>query len=372
MKKVLMYLLLIIYAFLSFYKVINVYLNVAIWIILLVYTFIFIKNYKQRIRNLVNRLQIIFIILTIYLMIYFSFGLITGYGKSIYNHSIFGILSNILIYIFPIICQEYIRNILLRSKINKYNFMFVILLFTLFDLNINMFLNVSNEILFKKIFEIILSSFAKNIFITYLTYIGGFLCNLMYLIPQLIFQLIVPILPNLNWYISSMLNIILPFISFLIINNLNNKSTNNMSKRSLRNESIIHYTPIIIFTIVFFMFMLGIFKYEPVAIMSNSMQPIYSRGDAVIVEKIKNKEELEVNDIIEFNLNGVFTLHRIIAIEKYNNGNIIYVTKGDNNNNIDKDKVSDEQVIGKVKFVIPKVGYPSVLLNEILNKGENM
>lgn len=43
---------------------------------------------------------------------------------------------------------------------------------------------------------------------------------------------------------------------------------------------------------------------------------------------------------------------------------------GDNNNAPDIKKVEQKQIIGKIKFMIPKVGYPSVLLNEFLNKNK--
>ena len=46
--------------------------------------------------------------------------------------------------------------------------------------------------------------------------------------------------------------------------------------------------------------MLGIFKYEPIAILSNSMYPTYDRGDIVIFKKMSEEEfEDEDNEIIE-------------------------------------------------------------------------
>ena len=68
----------------------------------------------------------------------------------------------------------------------------------------------------------------------------------------------------------------------------------------------------------------------------------------------------ELGDIITFYSNrgnGQITItHRIIDI-KIENGKYFYSTKGDNNNTADTHYVSQDDVIGKVIFVIPKVGF---------------
>ena len=46
----------------------------------------------------------------------------------------------------------------------------------------------------------------------------------------------------------------------------------------------------------------------------------------------------------------------------------IYVTKGDNNNNVDTSLVEENQIIGKLKLNIKFIGYPTVLLQDILSK----
>ena len=75
---------------------------------------------------------------------------------------------------------------------------------------------------------------------------------------------------------------------------------------------------------------------------------------------IKIKIIYELGDIITFYSNrgnGQITItHRIIDI-KIENGKYFYSTKGDNNNTADTHYVSQDDVIGKVIFVIPKVGF---------------
>ena len=112
-------------------------------------------------------------------------------------------------------------------------------------------------------------------------------------------------------------------------------------------------------------FVIGLFKYQPVAVLSGSMSPTFNRGDAVIVEKLNNREkdELKVGDIIQFVSGTKFVVHRIIDISNDENGNKLFITKGDHNNAADVGSVSLENIKGKVSFYIPLIGYPSVWLS---------
>ena len=94
------------------------------------------------------------------------------------------------------------------------------------------------------------------------------------------------------------------------------------------------------------------------------MYPEFTRGTVLIVKEYKN-EEIKVNDIIEYELNGNLIVHRVIEIEKEVLENY-YITKGDNNPDTDLLPVAQDQVKGIVKFKIPYLGYPSVLFSEIL------
>lgn len=82
----------------------------------------------------------------------------------------------------------------------------------------------------------------------------------------------------------------------------------------------------------------------------------------------KEKEELEVNDIIQYTLDGRTIVHRIHKKTKDEYGNTVYQTKGDNNNAPDTELVTLKQVKGKVYMVIPFAGWPSVLIYDFLKE----
>ena len=116
--------------------------------------------------------------------------------------------------------------------------------------------------------------------------------------------------------------------------------------------------------------MVGVFEYAPIAIISDSMNPVINRGDVVIYKKLNQEElsKLSKNDIVVYNLEGKNIAHRII--KKIRSKNLVfYRTKGDRNNIIDKDLVEDDSIKGKCIFCIKYVGFPSIWLYEFLNKG---
>lgn len=382
-KKIIpIYCLLIIYiVFSTFYGYRN-YANIMINIInplFYIITFIillFLSNSdnKQRVKAKTNKYQLLFIIVITYLIIYVFAGLFLGYVKSIYSHSLLGIIKNIWNYIIPIVFIELIRNIVIRnSGNNKLIFILISLLFTLIDIDLFNIINITNKTeIFKLTFSTIIPTVVENFTLTYITMTSGYIANLIYLLPQELTNIILPIFPDLDWYFSSLFGILLPTICFIVIKYLDDRIEAIKPKSRLKKEKPIRLIIFISPLILFALFVAGIFKYKPTAIVSNSMYPIYQRGDVIIIEKVntKNIKKLKKYDIIEYKLDNIIVAHRIIYIEKHNDGTVLYITKGDNNNIVDKEKVTQKQVNGIVKFKVPKVGYPSVWLNDFFNKKE--
>ena len=101
----------------------------------------------------------------------------------------------------------------------------------------------------------------------------------------------------------------------------------------------------------------GIAGYKLYIVLSGSMEPELHTGSLVIV-KPADPIKLAVNDIITFrsldNIDALIT-HRIVAI---NSGeNLSFATKGDANDVNDPQSVLAANVVGKVSFSLPYVGY---------------
>lgn len=108
-----------------------------------------------------------------------------------------------------------------------------------------------------------------------------------------------------------------------------------------------------------------LFEYSFYTISSNSMQPEISKGDIIIVKKVKPNEIYE-NDIITFEANGEIVTHRVQNV--YNEaGKIKYITKGDNNETKDPIQIEYEQIIGKKVNTISNIGNIVLFLNNKLS-----
>lgn len=92
--------------------------------------------------------------------------------------------------------------------------------------------------------------------------------------------------------------------------------------------------------------------YRSYTVLSGSMEPKFYPGD-IVITKHRTKADIKVDDIVTYRDNdGVIITHRII--EETPEG---YITKGDNNNVEDAEVLTKENIIGQVKFSIPKIGY---------------
>ena len=111
-------------------------------------------------------------------------------------------------------------------------------------------------------------------------------------------------------------------------------------------------------------------------VVSESMEPVFFRGDIVVVEKANfigiqefDPNDAKVGDIVVYDAiwypNPV--IHRIIN-ETTINGTKHFTIKGDNNNASDPYLVKPSQItqrvvmIGDQPFIIPKVGYITIWL----------
>lgn len=91
-------------------------------------------------------------------------------------------------------------------------------------------------------------------------------------------------------------------------------------------------------------------------ILSGSMEPEYPTGGLIYIRQV-DPATLEQGDVITFRMSGdTIATHRIIeTVEE--NGQRGYRTKGDANEVADSGLVGEGQILGKVLFCIPNLGF---------------
>ena len=347
-----------------------------LWFGLAFYCYYASDKESFRNRDKTGKIQIVIIFTIIYLMVYFVLGLLFGYKRSPYAHTFSAILTNIWVFIPVIFFQEYIRAVLVRfTKRNETLLVIIFLLFSLIELNYGSMgaSFATRESAFKYISSTLLPTLTKNALFTYFTLVCDYWPSIIFRTAVMALNILLPIFPDLDWFVTGLLELstyVIMFISVNYMNDLSKRVTVRTSRRAQRTSNPKVTIPLLVVLLIFVCFVAGFFTYRPIAIVSDSMVPKFARGDAVVVKKLSNKEKksLKKNDIIQYSLDGRTIVHRIHKKIKDENGNITYQTKGDNNNAPDDKLVTLKQVKGKVTFVVPYAGWPSVLIYDFLKE----
>ncbi len=101
----------------------------------------------------------------------------------------------------------------------------------------------------------------------------------------------------------------------------------------------------------------SLFSYQLFYIQTGSMEPTFPVGSVVLSKQIKDdqilssgEEGIKDGDIVTFyDLNGQRITHRIESVITLENGDIAYLTRGDNiNNTTDSEILTKDRIIGKV------------------------
>ena len=229
--------------------------------------------------------------------------------------------------------------------------------------NINLY-NVFNlEEVLALIGYVGLASISTNLLCNYLVKRYGYIANISYRIITTMYIYIFPILPDVYLFFQSVLRIIYPYIIYLVIDFA--YATENF-KVVIKNKktNLIGLVFTIFLSISIVLLVSCKFKYGIMAVGSSSMTGSINKGDAIVFEKYE-KQELEENQVIIFYKENIVTIHRIQDIQILN-GEKIYYTKGDYNEQQDKGYRTDHDIIGVVKFRIINIGWPTIWLNEFI------
>ena len=128
----------------------------------------------------------------------------------------------------------------------------------------------------------------------------------------------------------------------------------------MKSLNIIYYIFIASIVVIAGLLVISIFpitgNIKFMVVQSGSMEPAIKRGNIVMVKPVG---EYKIGDIVTFDLStsdiGPIT-HRIHDI-KVVEDEVSYITKGDANNAPDMREISRGEIVGKVLFTVPYVGY---------------
>ena len=115
-------------------------------------------------------------------------------------------------------------------------------------------------------------------------------------------------------------------------------------------------TAFVVLIVLLAVFLMGsrLLGFQVYNVLSNSMMPVYSKGDLIYVKEVDPKD-VEIGDVITFVVNEDkdIATHRVIAIDAEHQH---FYTKGDANKDADQNPVHFKNVIGQPKFSIRFLG----------------
>lgn len=301
----------------------------------------------------------------IYIIVYLVMGLFVTFGKNPYSTDIKGIVINLWILGSVIFFKEYIRyklinNVYDKDKIKIAFLISIIYIFIDTEIYRHFLFPLSALNTIKYISQTVIPIIIKNILFSYIYLNANMKPVLIYELLTKIYIWTSPILPNSPWIVNAIVEIVIPMMMYLYIMFIKNKKIGFKVKEELAADPR-SYIPFIIILILIILFSVGIFTYQPVAVATGSMEKEIFIGDVVIIKKCTANDIIE-GDVIQYRLKDYTVIHRVVKKEQ-KQGDIYFITKGDNNRQIDIQPVTKDQVIGKVVLKIRYLGYPAVWLN---------
>lgn len=343
--------------------------STIIFLVLTIIIFKFIFGIeKDRHRFTKDIIFDVIIFLLTFFLLYYLFGLVIGFAKTDNYYNINGITTFIIPIIVTTILKEFLRyQVIMKSEGNKILTILTCILFIFLDVTNPIFYNgfTSKYDTFIFFALTLLPAISTNIVCSYLTYKVGYKPNILYLLVINLYQYLLPLVPNPNEYLASLIKFLLPILLGVKLSNFFNLTIDEDVERDYNKKGMFSLIIPTIIVIVLVYFTSGYFHYYAVAIASGSMEKEISKGDIVIIEKLDEEyNKLKEGQVIAYTYNGVLVVHRIVRIIEQDGEYFVY-TKGDANPNEDNYVVEQDTIMGTVQFVVPYLGLPTVWLNEI-------
>jgi signal peptidase len=109
-----------------------------------------------------------------------------------------------------------------------------------------------------------------------------------------------------------------------------------------------------------------------VVVLSGSMEPAFFRGDLLFLTNYED-DPLEAGEVVVFKVEGreIPIVHRVIKLHEQADGQMKFLTKGDNNQVDDRGLYATGQmwlrrkdVVGRARGFLPYIGMVTILMND--------
>lgn len=307
---------------------------------------------------------------TCYIVIIMDIGLLVGFGNSPYSFAPIMITINAILIASTLLGTELSRAALVKSFGRGRPFLaigLVSIMYTIIGTSVFRLVSFSGPLEFTKFLGVgLLPLLATNILATYLALIGGPMASLAYRAPIMAFWWFCPILPNLSWGIEAFVGVMTPAVAFFVINQFVPLFTLRRAGIPVERRGFVRpkrssartWMFVSIACVAMVWASTGLLGVRASTVISGSMSPAMEVGDMAIVYDVA-PDSIASGDAIQFWDGQEMVIHRVVDVYDAG-GTTLFVTKGDANSTPDPTPVQPSQVVGKVAFVIPKIGWLAI------------
>jgi signal peptidase I len=321
-----------------------------------------------------NVMQIVLIYILLYLLVIYLLGLLTGFLSNAYSLAPLKIVENLAPVVCLILIQEITRfNLVQKTGDRKGWLIAIAVTFAAVDIlvgvrayNLSVGMNV-----FEMIGILILPSIARNAMLTFMSYRAGWRPAILYQMITMSYVYLVPIVPDLGPYISSVVAILLPTLLLIRLNEFFATDRPIPGRERHRMLKWLTVMPSVALLVLVVLLISGVGRYWAMAVGSGSMEPTFNVGDVVIIDKNLtglDVDKVKIGSVIAFHKDNKTVTHRAIALKVDANGAYYLQTKGDNNGSPDSWQVTKQDLVGTVLWRIPWIGSPTVWLEQNILK----
>jgi len=338
----------------------------------LVYVVLFFISYKfvGGLKYSKDIVILALVISTLHISIYTSMGLMWGFGLSPYSRSLGGVVTNVLYIIFQVLALEFTRAYIIKSMKYRSEFLSILIPSIVFTLTYIPPLKFTTLALdfetLRWASTILLPLLARSALASYMVYLGGPLTSVIYVGSMDLYKWVMPILPNIEWFMQGVLGAVIPLVGYIILTSyhLKQRAPTKIRGYSRDVKSLIKSSIIVFLIFLSIMIPTGLLGFKPAVVVSGSMQPLIEVGDVVFIVQAR-ADDIRVGDVIGYVSARGLIVHRVVGYEYINNKKFL-VTKGDANNAPDAVPVHPMQVVGKYAGKIPKVGMVVIFIRNFL------
>ena len=304
------------------------------------------------------------------LMVYYLSGIKFGFVKNPYGLNKDNFFKFFLPIASIIVCSEVIRSVFIAQRdkvVTVFSYLFCVVGEMLIVSNVSSVTSFNRfmDLVAGAVFPALLSNLLYN----YLSKRYGIFPNISLRCITTLYAYLFPIVSGISDSIVNFVKLLIPIAVYFFIDALYEKKR----KYALGNRSPMYRAVSAVLTTVVLVIMIGTvmlvsnqFRYGALVIATESMTGELNKGDVVIFESYDDQTITE-GQVIVFEKNGNMIVHRVVDIEVIN-GSARYYTKGDANEDLDADYITESDIRGVAQQKLPYCGYPTLWIRSLFKR----